>query len=259
MSARAAACGSRSGPSMVANVSPGTPATANSPVTRSGLRTASSNMVFTPIDQPMQHGPVDAVVVHDRQARPRRTPRSRPASGPPGRSEPPVPRWFHETTRTPQSGDEQRRPGPAAPMPRPLQSTTVGPSSAPSGSLVHVRRRVPSSERTSSNAIRASPAVRAADVGMAPILPERTGREVAGGVAEAHRWREDSTGGPCRSLAVPTSDSAQELGRSQAPLRSAGPPVLPSRSQPALRLRVSRPRRGRRGTPRPRSAPPAAA
>ena len=38
---------------MVANVSPGTPATANRPFTRSGWWTASSNIVLTPIDQPI--------------------------------------------------------------------------------------------------------------------------------------------------------------------------------------------------------------
>ena len=39
---------------MVEKVSPGTPATANRPVTRSGCRTVSSNMVLTPIDQPIR-------------------------------------------------------------------------------------------------------------------------------------------------------------------------------------------------------------
>ena len=38
-------------------VPPGTPATANSPVTRSGCFTASSNAVLTPIDQPIAWWP----------------------------------------------------------------------------------------------------------------------------------------------------------------------------------------------------------
>ena len=103
VSVRATNRGTNIGPSMVANVSPGTPATANRPFTRSGWWTASSNIVLTPIDQPI------------------RTVWSMPkwsitesasctkcwistCEGSAGRSDPPVPRWFHDTTRTPQSG-----------------------------------------------------------------------------------------------------------------------------------------------------------
>lgn len=65
-----------------------------------------------------------------------------------GRSEPPVPRWNQDTTRTPQSGCS--RAGHAHGLvPSPLHSTTVGPSIAPSGSLVQARMVVPSSDSTS--------------------------------------------------------------------------------------------------------------
>ena len=135
------------GASIVANVSPGTPATANSPDTRSGCRKASSNIVLTPIDQPMtgaRSTPKWSIT-----ERVSSTNASMPQwAGSAGRSEPPVPRWFHEMTRTPQSGRSSA--GQVhGPVPRPLQSTTVGPSMAPSGSLVHAVRRVPSSDSTS--------------------------------------------------------------------------------------------------------------
>ena len=50
-----------------------------------------------------------------------------------GRSEPPVPRWFHETTRTPQSGSSSAGHAHGL-VPRPLHSSTVGPS-------IRLRRR----------------------------------------------------------------------------------------------------------------------
>ena len=57
-----------------------------------------------------------------------------------------MPRWFHETTRTPQSACSSA--GQVHGLtPRPLQSRTVGPSMRPSGSLVQARSRVPSSLR----------------------------------------------------------------------------------------------------------------
>ena len=90
--------------SIEAKVSPGTPATANSPVTRSGWR-----------DRELEHGvhadrPARSPRTRRprrrraRRSRPRRTPRCRRGPGQSGRSEPPTPRWFHEITRTPQSG-----------------------------------------------------------------------------------------------------------------------------------------------------------
>ena len=148
VSARATSRGSRSGASMVANVSPGTPATANSPDTRSGCRKASSNIVLTPIDQPISTAPVDAEVVHHRQARPRRTPRCRSGRGrPAGRS------------RRCRGGSRRRRGrrsrGAAAPARSRgwcrarCRARRSGRRCRPSGSLVQARRRVPSSDRTS--------------------------------------------------------------------------------------------------------------
>ncbi len=130
---------------MVAKVSPGTPATAKIPVTRSGWRRASSKAVLTPIDQPISTArSTPKWSITDSASS---TNSSMPTrSGSVGRAEPPVPRWFQETTRTPQSA--WSRAGQHHGLtPRPLQSTTVGPSIRPSGSLVHARRRVPSSLR----------------------------------------------------------------------------------------------------------------
>ena len=84
-------------------MSPGTPPTANRPVTRSGWRTATSKMVLTPIDQPIStHAstPASSITAMASSAK-----ASMPTcSTSVGRWEPPVPRWFHEITRTPQSG-----------------------------------------------------------------------------------------------------------------------------------------------------------
>ena len=118
--------GSFSGASIVANVSPGTPATANRPLTRSGCRKASSNIVLTPIDQPMTGArSMPKWSITDSASS---TNASMPqCAGSSGRSEPPVPRWFHDTMRTPQSG--RRKAGQVqGPVPSPLHSTTVGPS-----------------------------------------------------------------------------------------------------------------------------------
>ncbi len=95
--------GMNSGAPIDPNVSPGTPATANRPLTRSGWVTASSNMVFTPIDQPTTgHAGMPA---SSSTAKASSTNSSWPTrSGSVGRAEPPTPRWFHEITRTPQSG-----------------------------------------------------------------------------------------------------------------------------------------------------------
>ena len=78
-------------------------------------------------------------VVHHRRARPRRTPRCRTCAGSAGRSEPPVPRWFHEMTRTPQSGAQQRGPGAGAGAQAVAQQHGRA-VDAPSGSLVHARQ-----------------------------------------------------------------------------------------------------------------------
>ena len=123
---------------------PGTPATANSAVTRSGCSTASSKAVFTPIDQPSTgQASTSGVVEHRPRVLDEGLPR-RPGSGPPGRSEPPTPRWFQEITRTPQSGRSSA--GHAYGLvPSPLHSSTVGPSA----SLVQARSRVPSALTTS--------------------------------------------------------------------------------------------------------------
>ena len=58
--------GIRMGAPMEAKVSPGTPPTASRPVTRSGCSTATSNIVFTPIDQPISTHDVEPGVVHHR-------------------------------------------------------------------------------------------------------------------------------------------------------------------------------------------------
>ena len=168
--ALAANRGSQSGPSMVENVSPGTPATANSPVTRSGCASASSNIVLTPIDQPTSTA--RSTPKWSITDRPSSTKASMPTcSGSAGRSEPPVPRWFQETTRTPQSGRSSAGQAQGL-VPRPLHRTTVGPSMPPSGSLVQARRRVPSSDSTSWNSTAVSVTARAAEAGMRPILPQ---------------------------------------------------------------------------------------
>ena len=121
-----------------AKVSPGTPPTANSPVTRSGCSTAVSNMVFTPMDQPISTQA--STPASSSTAIASSTKASTPtASGSAGRAEPPVPRWFQEITRTPQLGSSSAGQANGL-VPRPLHSSTVGPST----SLVHARRRVPS-------------------------------------------------------------------------------------------------------------------
>ena len=129
VSRRATACGSRNGPSMVAKVSPGTPATAKIPVTRSGWRRASSKAVLTPIDQPISTArSTPKWSITDSASS---TNSSMPTrSGSFGRADPPVPRWFHETTRTPQSAWSSAGQHHGL-TPRPLQSTTVGPSIRP--------------------------------------------------------------------------------------------------------------------------------
>ena len=87
-------------------MSPGTPPTANSPVTRSGRVTATSNIVFTPMDQPisthasMPASSITAIASSAKASMPTCSVSS-------GRSEPPVPRWFQEITRTPQSGSSR--------------------------------------------------------------------------------------------------------------------------------------------------------
>ena len=95
--------GTKIGAPIEENVSPGTPPTASSPVTRSGWVTATSNMVFTPIDHPistqasMPSWSITAIASSAKSSMSTR-------SGSAGRSEPPVPRWFQETTCTPQAG-----------------------------------------------------------------------------------------------------------------------------------------------------------
>ena len=95
--------GIRSGAPIEEKVSPGTPPTAYRPVTRSGWRTATSNIVLTPIDQPISTAasmPASSITAIASSAKASMPTRSRSA----GRSEPPVPRWFQDTTRTPQPG-----------------------------------------------------------------------------------------------------------------------------------------------------------
>ncbi len=135
--------GTRSGASMLANVAPGTPASANSPDTRSGCRVASSNAVLTPTDHPATtawSSPASSST-----ATASSTNASMPTrSGSAGRADPPTPRWFQETTRTPQS--RRSSAGQAYGfVPRPLQSST----GVPGASLVHARSTVPSALVTS--------------------------------------------------------------------------------------------------------------
>jgi hypothetical protein len=132
---------------MVAKVSPGTPQTANRPVTRSGCRAASSNIVLTPMDQPINTAwSMPKWSITERASS---TNSSIPVRrGSSGRSEPPVPRWFHDTTRTPHSACSSAGQAHGL-VPSPLHRTTVGPSTSPSGSLVQAVRRVPSSESSS--------------------------------------------------------------------------------------------------------------
>ena len=166
---RATTCGRCSGPSIVAKVSPGTPATAKRPETRSGWRKASSNIVLTPIDQPMSTAL--ATPKWSITDSPSSTNSSIPQrSGSSGRWEPPVPRWFQETTRTSQAGSSSAGQVHGL-VPRPLQSTTVGPGLVPSGSLVHARRRVPSSESTSWKVTEEVVTARSAEVGMPRLCP----------------------------------------------------------------------------------------
>ena len=143
LSGRRAQRGICSGAPIDAKVPPGTPATANRPATRSGCSTASSNAVFTPIDQPrtgQRSTSASSSTASASSTNAVTSTRFRSA----GRSEPPTPRWFHESTRTPQS--ERSSAGQAYGLvPRPLHSSTVGPSA----SLVHARSRVPSALVTS--------------------------------------------------------------------------------------------------------------
>src|SRR6478735_3432830 len=193
VTARAAKRGSRNGESIVEKVSPGTPATANSPRTRSGWARVSSNIVFTPIDQPISTA--RSTPKWSITERPSPTNSSMPTRcGSVGRSEPPVPRWFQETTRTPQSGRSSAGQVQGL-VPRPLQSTTVGPSMRPSGSLVHARRRVPSSERTSWNSTAVTVAARAAAADMGQIVPQR-------GLPERDLWLSSPEGSGRRAAPV---------------------------------------------------------
>ena len=135
MSARATTRGRRSGPSMVANVSPGTPATANRP--RHPLRVAEGQLEHgVDAHRPAhQHGPVDAEVVHDRERVLDERARCRRGSGRP--AGPSRRCRGGSTTRRGRRSPGRSSAGQAqALVPRPLQSTTVGPSIMPSGSLV---------------------------------------------------------------------------------------------------------------------------
>ena len=168
--ARAATCGRRSGPSMVANVSPGTPATANSPETRSGWRTASSNMVFTPIDQPTSTRPVDAEVVHDGQGVLDELLDADPLGvGGPVRAAGAavVPRDDADPALRVAAAPAR----PTVPCRGRCRAPRSGRRAGPSGSLVQARRRVPSSESTSWNAIDSAVAARAAEAGMRRLCP----------------------------------------------------------------------------------------
>ena len=133
-----------------------------------------------------QHGPRRRRSGPAPRARPRRTPRCRRG---PGRRDAPSRRCRGGSRRRP----ARRSRGRGAPasvqglVPRPLHSSTVGPSITPSGSLVHARSRVPSSESTSS---KAAPGARrerlvacCAVEDMRAIVPERQ-PEVGAGVAE---------------------------------------------------------------------------
>jgi hypothetical protein len=94
--------GSNRGAPIEENVPPGTPATAKIPLTRSGCNEASSNAVLTPNDQPattQRSMPASSSTATASSTNAATSIRS----GSAGRSEPPVPRWFHEATRTPQS------------------------------------------------------------------------------------------------------------------------------------------------------------
>ena len=139
--------GRRVGASIVAKVPPGTPATAKRPLTREGWRCASSNIVLTPMDQPMtgtRSAPAASSTATASSTNSSTPTRLRST----GRSDPPIPRWFQEITRTSQS--DRRKAGQVqAPVPRPLQSSTVGPAIRQSGSLVHASSRVPSALTTS--------------------------------------------------------------------------------------------------------------
>ena len=130
--------GTPRGASIEAKVSPGTPATANIAVTRSGWVTASSNMVFTPMDQPSTgQAPTPAA---SSTASASSTKASTPIRlGSAGLCEPPVPRWFQEIAQTPQPGSSRAGQNHAV-VPKPLHSSTVGPSP----SLVQTSSTVPS-------------------------------------------------------------------------------------------------------------------
>ena len=98
--------GMNRGAPMEAKVPPGTPATAKSPETRSGWRSASSKAVLTPMDQP-------ATTTRSRSkasmtARASSTKASIPTrAASSGRALRPTPRWFHDTTRMPQAGSSR--------------------------------------------------------------------------------------------------------------------------------------------------------
>ena len=224
VSARAAMWGSRSGPSMVANVSPGTPATANSPRDSLGVPHGELEHRVHAHRPAHEHRPVDAVVVHHRQRILDELLDPDPAAG---RRGGPSRRCRGGSRRrpAPRSRGEERRPGPGAGAEAvaehdgravELAVRVVGPA----------RRRVPSSDRTSSKAIRASPAVRAAEAGMAPIVPE--GGPQVGEVWQSppvkggfHRWA-------LLSLAVPRATQSRRARDGSGPAAPFSDPSVAS-------------------------------
>src|ERR671919_169252 len=82
-----------------------------------------------------------------------------------GRADPPTPRWFHDTTRTPHAGSSSAGQAYAL-VPRPLQTRTAGPSA----SLVHTRSRVPSALVTSLNRSRGVTTAGGSTVSVIPKL-----------------------------------------------------------------------------------------
>ena len=198
--------GSLNGASIVAKVSPGTPATANSPGTRSGWRKASSNIVLTPIDQPI--APARSMPKWSITERASSTNASMPQwAGSAGRSEPPVPRWFQEMTRTPQSGRSSAGQAHGV-VPSPLHSTTVGPSIARRGRWS--MRRAGCRRRTARRRRRCS---------VAGATPRRRGRHAvdsAGGRAVPPDWvleRVSPTGALQSESGGPGPwDAAREVG-----------------------------------------------
>ena len=95
-----------------------------------GARRARTS-VLTPIDQPISTAwSIPKLSITERPSCTKCWISTCEASA--GRSEPPVPRWFQDTTRTPHAGSSSA--GHAYGLvPRPLHSTTVGPSINPSG------------------------------------------------------------------------------------------------------------------------------